>query len=125
MSAGEAMPSAQAISAVCQGKAMRARSRAKPRRMISAAFSADMKNGIGKSLASVMRLFTKPGITTLTFTPRGASSPRRDSPQTLTAALLYGASRTVLVMVALAYLVGATALVLMLESALATAEPST
>lgn len=64
---------------------------------------------------------------------RWFGSPRRvaaalaalQAVSTLIAALLYGASRSVLVVVALAYLAGAAALVLMLESALATAEPST
>lgn len=72
--------------AVGHGKAMRARFRAKPDRMIAAAFSTGIRNGIGKSFASVMGVTTKPGMMTLTPIPSGERAPRRPSPHTLTAA---------------------------------------
>ena len=52
-------------------------------RMIRAARSASMKNGIGHVLRSVMRERTKPGQTTDTRMPSGASIPRRERPHVL------------------------------------------
>jgi len=65
---------------ICHGKAIMPLLRSSPRTIFFAALSACMKNGIGKSLASVMRLFTKPGQMTFTFTPSGANAPRNPSP---------------------------------------------
>ena len=47
-----------------------------------------MKNGIGQVFASVMRERTKPGQTTETRIPSGASMPRSASPQVFTQALV-------------------------------------
>ncbi len=67
---------------------MRALLRARPLRMIPDARSADIRNGMGKGAAAVMRLTTKPGQMTLTPTLSGFRTKRMLSPHTRTAALL-------------------------------------
>src|SRR5919108_1129755 len=51
---GDNAPMSQDRNAVGNGNAMRARLAARPRWMIAAAFSAGIRNGMGKSLTSVM-----------------------------------------------------------------------
>src|SRR3954467_10823010 len=87
ISAGERIPMNQARQAIGQGKAMRGRLRSRPRRTMRAARSASIRNGIGNLLEAVIWLLMKPGMMTLTPTPLGERLPRRDSPQTRTAAL--------------------------------------
>ena len=71
-----------------QGKAMRPTLRSTRRRMMRAALSASMKNGMGQVFLSVMRERTKPGQMTETRTPSARRCPRRDSPHVLTQLLV-------------------------------------
>src|SRR5262249_29324867 len=63
-------PPNQTAALMGRGKAMRALSRARPRRIIADARSADIRKGLGKGASEeVRRLTTKPGQITLTPTP--------------------------------------------------------
>ena len=61
------------------GKTISALSFAIPSAMARAAASGDTMNGIGKVLRSVIGVFTKPGATVWTTTPRGPRLPRSDA----------------------------------------------
>ena len=59
------MDNAQVANRIGQGKAISPTFFSNREAMISEAFSADIKNGIGQVFLSVMRDFTKPGQITL------------------------------------------------------------
>src|ERR1700686_2690416 len=63
-----------------RGKAMRARLRSSPRRIKVAARSGDINNGLAPGKRSLIGVRTKPGNTTFTAIPWGASHPRIASP---------------------------------------------
>ncbi len=67
---------------------MRARFRARPRRMMAIARPLSMSIGMGKGLTSVMGERTKPGQITETPMPSPRRLPLSASPQAFTAALL-------------------------------------
>jgi hypothetical protein len=70
------------------GKLMRARSAASPRRTRRAARAASHSNGLGPGMAAHIGEVTYPGITTLTRTPCRARPSRSASPYAFSAALL-------------------------------------
>ena len=88
MRAGGSAPISHIAMYIGHGKAIRALSRFRPWRMIRAALSASMMNGMGKALFSVIRVRTYPGSTTESRIPSARSQPRSASPYDLTAALL-------------------------------------
>jgi len=67
-----------------QGKAMRPTFFSTRSRMIRAALSASMKNGMGHVFTSVIRERMNPGHNTLTLIPSFFSIPRIARPQVLT-----------------------------------------
>ncbi len=69
------------------GKTISALSRAMPSAIVRAAWSTSIRNGIGNRFRSVIRVRTKPGFTSWTTTPCGASDPRRLSSRLISAAL--------------------------------------
>ena len=71
-----------------QGKAMRPMSRSTRSRMMRAALSASMKNGIGHVLRSVMRERMKPGQITFMRMPSRARGLRKESAQDFIAAFV-------------------------------------
>ena len=77
------MASSHVANRIGHGKAISPTLRSVRARMMRAALSASMKNGIGHVLRSVMRERTKPGQTTETRIPSGASIPRSESPHVL------------------------------------------
>ena len=66
------------------GNAIMPTFRSARRSIISAALSASIRNGMGHVLPSVRRVRMKPGHTTETRIPSGASMPRRDRPHVFT-----------------------------------------
>src|SRR5574344_1044465 len=77
----------QVTNRIGHGKAISPTFRSTRARITRAAFGASQKNGIGQVLRSVIRDRTKPGQTTFTRMPSGASAPRSAAPHAFTHAL--------------------------------------
>ena len=85
MQAGKAL-SNHAKNAIGHGKVISALFFSIPRAIMRAAFSGDIKKGMGKRLTSVSGVLIKPGHTTLTLIVP-YNHPRKASPHALTQAL--------------------------------------